>query len=169
MITKFYIAGQYENILLIDVLRRYIENEFKNNMICVSSWLNTSFEKIDEKNIGESFNSDFNDIAKCDFMLGTYPSGISTTTELGYALGCKIPIIYFVPKTFAVSSEDNMDKIPSPRIPPMVMSKLDFWSSNMEFKYGWIVTTLDELVECLVHVRKMLIVKRIKKENNIGV
>jgi len=91
---NIYIAGKYENKMMIQTLKFLLGCCFcKINFIC-----NWAYETSFASTWKERADRDYGSIDQCNLLIATYPFGQGTSSEMGYALGKKIPVIFYVDK-----------------------------------------------------------------------
>jgi hypothetical protein len=149
---KVYLAGKFENKLLIncfgEVLQGKYPIEFTNN------WSS----KKHRMTVQACAKEDYENIDKSDMVICNFPVLTGANSEMGYALGQKKYVIYVIPEIFW-----NGDLSPKwGETCPLAVGYLDhpyvinssneyeFTPQNVyDFDRGWVVHEVDDIVEIL--------------------
>jgi len=96
-----YIAGQFANRLILKVLGEYIKKQIPS-VVITSDWIELGMMSL--KNSAET---DYSCIRDSDLVLVTWPGGMGTSSEMGFAIGQNIPILTYIDKNFVPNIDDQ--------------------------------------------------------------
>ena len=159
---QYYLAGSIDCRLTLTCMRNWISETY--DCECTSEWLDVGFVSL--KNAA---SMDYKCIDKCDIMIATYPTRLGSSSEMGYALAKKIPIIYLVDKKIMGNLNDVNNDTGFSALP---VGALYSWT-NDDTKYsqitpGFVVNTVDELVKCLRFIYHILTISKPKNKCRIN-
>lgn len=148
---KIYFAGKYDNKFLIKCLINSLYIKCCSELLSfevMSQWHDLSFKEYCAK---ECAALDFGNLENSNLLIATQPFGSGTCSEMGYALGKNIPIIYIIEKEFYnndIKQEWGWNH-------PLPSGKLHLFDANKFVAMpGNIVHNFDELFSAIKYYRR---------------
>ena len=143
---KIYLAGGYSSKHHIRGMGKWLQTQV-NGIEFTSRWL----EDTKIENLRDRAHTDYGGIDDADILVASHPYGYGTSSEMGYALGSKKPVIYLV-DNFCFKGLDTMeDELLPAGMLTVYKYEDDFAIRNqLSNKYkGFIVNNLEDLVKIL--------------------